>query len=485
MKRATSREGSRQTTRLPVLGVEDSKATGGHHKLGMFKGVLVPTCENMWGVIIFLRFYTIVGYAGMGNTILIVTLSWSVAMLTALALSAIATCGTSHKLSGVYPMLARALGKEVATATGLIYFLGIVCLAVLECLGACEELFKVAPVLEPIGGMRLWGFFFMTLLSAFVGGGIQIVSKLGLAFFAVVIVTLVFLYISLIGAPTLVAVDKPECLPDGSNFTYVLDGSGSGSSGRRLAGGGSYDPNRPLMCPSGLSLANFAENWGPGFTEEYPFSECLGIFFPCFTGILSGANRASSLRDPVTAIPHGTLGAICSSYVMYLTLFLLWSGVGSRAYLQQPYGQINTAFFPWVKAAQVGIILSSLGQALQCLVVAPRLLSSIAASGTIRALRPFAILTAGEPKRALLGAYFLGSCITMLGSLNLVAPLLSMCFLLCYACMNLNSFFLDFLKDPHWRPKWRFFHWSVGLAGFVLCVFVMFLIQVCRVSCSH
>ena len=52
-----------------------------------------------------------------------------------------------------------------------------------------------------------------------------------------------------------------------------------------------------------------------------------------------------------------------------------------------------------------------------------------------------------------------------------------MCFLLCYACMNLNSFFLDFLKDPHWRPKWRWFHWSVGLAGFLLCTSLMFIID--------
>ena len=54
-------------------------------------------------------------------------------------------------------MLARALGKEVASATGLIYFLGIVCLAVLECLGACEELFHVEASLQEYGGARLWG----------------------------------------------------------------------------------------------------------------------------------------------------------------------------------------------------------------------------------------------------------------------------------------------------------------------------------------
>lgn len=51
-------------------------------KLGLFGGVLVPTCENMWGVIIFLRFYVIVGNAGLGMSLLIVTLSFSVGVLT-------------------------------------------------------------------------------------------------------------------------------------------------------------------------------------------------------------------------------------------------------------------------------------------------------------------------------------------------------------------------------------------------------------------
>ena len=181
--RQDSRGSNFGASQLPVLGSSvDGKAEGkggghGKKKLGMFKGVLVPTCENMWGVIIFLRFYTIVGYAGLGYTIVIVTISFFVALITALSLSAIATCGTSHNITGVYPMLARALGKEVATATGLIYFLGIVCLAVLECLGATEELFMVAPVLRdtPIegGGPRIWGSIFMAVLVVFVGGAAE------------------------------------------------------------------------------------------------------------------------------------------------------------------------------------------------------------------------------------------------------------------------------------------------------------------------
>lgn len=261
--------------------------------------------------------------------------------------------------------------------------------------------------------------------------------------------------------------------------------------------------------------------------HRYSFATCLALFFPCFTGILSGANRASTLADPSTAIPNGapaariapspdrhlvpigfaperplgcpptagTLGAIIFSYFMYTSLMVLFAGVGSRAFLQADHGQVNTLFWPSVAAAQIGIILSSLGQALQCLVVAPRLLASISASGTLHYLKPFAVLTAGEPsrpldapllickraqaraarldcpplrlppslpfqlagepKRALLVSYVFGGLLVLLGDLNLVAPLLSMCFLICYACMNLNCFFLDFLKDPHWRPKWK------------------------------
>jgi potassium/chloride transporter 4/5/6 len=56
----------------------------------------------------------------------------------------------------------------------------------------------------------------------------------------------------------------------------------------------------------------------------------------------------------------GTLGAICGSYVMYMSFMFLWAGVGSRAYLQQDHGQINTLLYPSVAAAQVGIRSSNL-----------------------------------------------------------------------------------------------------------------------------
>jgi len=67
-----ARHTTRELTRNASLPMMDTNASSAQHKktqkvshtVGMLKGVLVPTCENMWGVLIFLRFYHIVGYAG-------------------------------------------------------------------------------------------------------------------------------------------------------------------------------------------------------------------------------------------------------------------------------------------------------------------------------------------------------------------------------------------------------------------------------------
>jgi potassium/chloride transporter 4/5/6 len=101
---------------------------------------MIPTCENMWGVLIFLRFYYIVGNAGIGIAMLIVILSFTNACLTAISLSAIASSGGSVGRGGPYYMISRSIGAYTGISVGFVYFLGIVLLAVLEILGAVETL---------------------------------------------------------------------------------------------------------------------------------------------------------------------------------------------------------------------------------------------------------------------------------------------------------------------------------------------------------
>lgn len=300
------------TQQGPPAGA-DGKGGKAPHKLGTLKGVLIPTCENMWGVIIFLRFNNIVGNCGLGLSLLITTLSFSVALLTALSLSAIATCGTSQGLAGVYPMLARALGKEMATAVGLVYFLCIVFLAVLEMLGACEELEVVAPVLFAFpSAVCAWGSVFMVIIGLLVAAGIKLVSQFGLLVFIIVILT------ARARAPSGVATRRSRSAPVPAE---ALPSRGISDACPTLCSA----PTRQQMlsfyisligaphlealdfhatspASTSLSLQNIRDNWGPDYSDDYTFVSCLALFFPCFTGILSGANRASSLREPATAI---------------------------------------------------------------------------------------------------------------------------------------------------------------------------------------
>jgi len=63
---------------------------GADGSLGTLSGVVVPTCENMWGVLIFLRFFYVVGHAGVWQSLLIVFICFLSALFTVLSLSAMA-----------------------------------------------------------------------------------------------------------------------------------------------------------------------------------------------------------------------------------------------------------------------------------------------------------------------------------------------------------------------------------------------------------
>ena len=87
---------------------------------------------------------------------------------------------------------------------------------------------------------------------------------------------------------------------------------------------------------------------------------------------------------------------------------------------------VSEIAWPLALPTQIGIVIASLSQALQCLISAPRILNAIAADGTVPFLQRAAPLNdAGEPTMALVMTT--GFCLvaSMIGSLDLVAPLLS------------------------------------------------------------
>ncbi|KAK8751604.1 hypothetical protein OTU49_009425, partial [Cherax quadricarinatus] len=141
-------------------------------------------------------------------------------------------------------------------------------------------------------------------------------------------------------------------------------------------------------------------------------------------------------------------------------------------------GKLAIASISWPNewVILVGSLLSTIGAGLQSLTGAPRLLQAISKDGIIPFLLPFSQSSArGEPLRALL----LTGCICQLGiligNLDYIAPILSMFFLMCYGFVNLACALQTLLRTPNWRPRFKYYHWSLSFVGLSLCITVMFM----------
>ena len=53
---------------------------------------------------------------------------------------------------------------------------------------------------------------------------------------------------------------------------------------------------------TGLSAETLQANMGSKFSDEYHFGTAMSIFFPCFTGILSGRARVGLFADLLTGV---------------------------------------------------------------------------------------------------------------------------------------------------------------------------------------
>ena len=127
--------------------------------------------------------------------------------------------------------------------------------------------------------MQLWGSVFMLGLVLLVGGGIKLVSKIGLVAFGVALLTFIGFYVSLLGAPHLTAVDGVY-LDDGSSGSDGSDGSdGEGGARALLEGVRRLASEEGFPRPSGVGniAHNLRENWGPHWSAKYGFSECLSV----------------------------------------------------------------------------------------------------------------------------------------------------------------------------------------------------------------
>ncbi|XP_008781082.1 cation-chloride cotransporter 1-like isoform X2 [Phoenix dactylifera] len=449
-------------------------------KLGTMMGVFVPCLQNILGIIYYIRFSWIVGMAGIGDSLLLVSLCGLCTFLTGISLSAIATNG-AMKGGGPYYLIGRALGPEVGVSIGLCFFLGNAVAGALYVLGAVEtfldaipaagffkESVTIVPNITSINGttattgtpttvstpslhdLQLYGVIVTILLCFIVFGGVKIINKVAPAFLIPVLFSIFCIFIGIFVAPR-------------SNASSGI---------------------------TGLSTNTFKDNWSSDYQRTtnagvpdqngstfWDFNALVGLFFPAVTGIMAGSNRSASLKDTQRSIPVGTLAATLTTSFLYLISVLLFGALATREELLT--NRLLTAEVAWPVPAiiYVGIILSTLGAALQSLTGAPRLLAAIANDDILPVLKYFRVKEGGEPHLATLFTAFICIGCVVIGNLDLITPTVTMFFLLCYAGVNLSCFLLDLLDAPSWRPRWKFHHWSLSLLGALLCIVIMFLIS--------
>jgi hypothetical protein len=125
--------------RTRTITVEDSVGfTPEHHRLGCVRGVVIPTCEFMWSVLLFVRFGAITGRAGVLVSVVIICLCSACVSITSTSISAIATNG-AQRGGGVHDILTRSLGTGLGGGIALLYYLGVMMLISVEVVGSGKE----------------------------------------------------------------------------------------------------------------------------------------------------------------------------------------------------------------------------------------------------------------------------------------------------------------------------------------------------------
>ncbi len=407
----------------------------GKNQFGTFAGVFTPSILTIFGVIMFLRAGYVIGEAGILNTILILLIAEAISLLTAISMSAIAT-NTPVSGGGAYFLISRALGPQFGGAIGCALFLAQALSVPFYILGFTNSVVSSFPASAP------W-FVVIALATTALLFAINLISSGAAIRFQYVVMALL-----------------------GLAIVSFLGGA--------LA---RFDP--------ALFRANLAPAYtGPGIR----FWTVFAVYFPAVTGILAGINMSGDLKDPARSLVRGTMAAVGMGFVVYLLEIILCGGSQQRGdLLDRPFEMLVSN--AWLGAGFLvigGVFAATLSSAVGSFLGAPRVLQALARDRVFAILSPFVRGSRGKDEPRLGLALTLGLALAVIllvsgresmAAFDMIASIVSMFFLCTYGMINLAAFVESFGANPSFRPRFRFYHWTTSLLGFVACLAAMMLID--------
>lgn len=395
-------------------------------KFGTFGGVFTPTLLTILGVIMYLRMGWVVGNAGLLGTWLIIIVSFSITLCTALSMSSI-TSNISIGAGGAYAIISQALGLEVGGSLGIPRFISQGLAVTMYIFGFREGWLMIFPnhpafLVDLITFLLLFGIGYKSA---------DLAIKTQYFIMAVIFLSLVSIVMAgFYGSMTTPTIEAVKW----GTFEDV-----AGSSNEK-------------------------------------FWLVFAVFFPAATGIMAGANMSGELKDPRKSIPIGTLWAIGVSFIIYMLLAYWISRSATEFELLHNYNIIiEKSFFPPLVIA--GVLGATFSSALASIVGSSRILFAMGHHRVLPKGKWIAYQNdAGQPRNAMIVTGAMIFISMLLRDLNAVATAVTMFFLITYAMLNIVVIIEQRLSLISFRPKFTV-HWLIPYLGLGGSLFAMFIIN--------
>lgn len=397
--------------------------------------VFFTAISTILGAILFLRFGYAVGTLGFWGVLVIIILGHLVTIPTALAISEIAT-NRRVEGGGEYFIISRSFGLNIGATIGIALYLSQA-ISVAFYVIAFSEAFS--PLFEYVKET-----YNMTLPA-------QVVSL-----------------------PTMMIL----------GFFIVKKGSNMGLSALYFVVMVLFF-SLLMFFLGDTSFQNTNEVNG-FFSREFRNSDqffiVFAIIFPAFTGMTAGVGLSGDLKNSQKSIPLGSISATLLGMIIYILIIWKLSGsLSPESLLGNQLIMSDVAIWGSV-VIPLGLAASTLSSAIGSVLVAPRTIQAIGVDKSFPnpILNRFFSKGVGEnnePRNSSIVTVIIAIVFVALGDVNAVAEIISMFFMVTYGSICLISFLHHFGADPSYRPTFRS-RWYISLLGFVLCVWLMFKMNV-------
>ncbi len=395
--------------------------------------VFFTAISTILGAILFLRFGFAVGTLGFWGSFLIIILGHSLTIPTALALSELAT-NKRVEGGGEYFIISRSFGLNIGATIGIALYLS----------QAISVAFYIIAFTES------FEFLFNYLADSM---NINLPRQI-------------------ISVPVMAAL----------GYTILRKGANLGVKALYIVAGILFLAILFFFIGTTDYLAANGNRIPPGeMRNMQDFFMVFAIVFPAFTGMTAGVGLSGDLKNPARSIPVGTTAATIAGMFIYLFIIYKLTISASPEDLLGNQLIMSRIAFAGIVIIPLGLAASTFSSALGSVMVAPRTLQALALdssfpSGKINRWLSYGRKSDDEPVNASLVTVVIALVFVSAGSINAVAEIISMFFLVTYGSLCLISFLNHFGSSPSYRPSFRS-RWYMSLAGFLIAIWVMFKIN--------